>query len=51
VVAHELVHILSKSGNHTRDGVEKAALSGKLLIAPDLQLDAAELEKLHARFH
>jgi hypothetical protein len=48
VLAHELVHMLSKSGAHARSGVEKAALSGKLLIAPDLQLDAADLEKLHA---
>jgi hypothetical protein len=47
VVAHELVHILSKSGSHSKDGVEKSALSGKLLIAPDLQLDAADLDKLH----
>jgi len=48
VLAHELVHMLSKSGVHSRLGVEKAALSGKLLIAPDLQLDAADLEKLRA---
>ena len=48
VLAHELVHMLSKSGAHSRSGVEKAALSGKLLIAPDLRLDAADLEKLHA---
>jgi hypothetical protein len=48
VVAHELVHILSKSGSHAKDGVEKSALSGKLLIAPDLQLDAADLDRLHA---
>jgi hypothetical protein len=48
VLAHELVHMLSKSGVHARSGVEKAALSGKLLIAPDLRLDAADLEKLRA---
>ena len=48
VVAHELVHILSKSGAHAKEGVEKPALSGKLLIAPDLQLDLADLDKLHA---
>jgi hypothetical protein len=50
IVAHELVHILSKSGAHARDGVEKAALSGKLLIAPDLHLDPEDLEKLHKLF-
>lgn len=48
VVAHEVVHILSKSGAHSRYGVEKSALSGKSLIAPDLRLDAADLEKLHS---
>jgi hypothetical protein len=47
VVAHELVHILSKSRAHSRKGLERAALSGKLLIAPDLQLDEADLQKLH----
>jgi hypothetical protein len=47
VLAHELVHMLSKSRAHARSGVEKAALSGKLLIAPDMRLDAADLEKLH----
>jgi len=47
VVAHELVHILSKSSAHARKGLEMPALSGKLLIAPDLKLDAADLEKLH----
>jgi hypothetical protein len=48
VLAHELVHMLSKSGGHARVGIQKSALSGKLLIAPDLQLDAADLEKLRA---
>ena len=48
VVAHELVHMLSKSGAHGRDGVAKATLSGKRLISPKLRLDAVDLERLHA---
>ena len=48
VVAHELVHILTKSGAHAKQGVEKPALSGKLLIAPELQLDAEDLDRLHS---
>ena len=46
VVAHELVHMLSKSGAHGRQGIAKAALSGKRLISPELRLDAADLERL-----
>ena len=33
VVAHEMAHMLAKSGAHTHDGFTKAALSGKSLIA------------------
>jgi len=33
VVAHEVVHILSRSTHHDREGVMKAALSGKYLIS------------------
>lgn len=36
VVAHELIHILRNSKKHDPDGVEKTALSGVELIAPDL---------------
>jgi hypothetical protein len=35
VVAHELIHILRNSKNHDRAGVEKTALSGVELIAPN----------------
>src|SRR4051812_40220396 len=33
VVAHEMVHMLAKSGAHSHDGFTKPALSGKSLIA------------------
>ena len=46
VVAHELVHILTKSGQHAHDGVQKAALSGKQLIAASLPLDAMDVDRL-----
>ncbi len=48
VVAHEVVHILCQSGAHGRGGIAKSALSGKRLISPDLQLDAADLERLRS---
>jgi len=47
VLAHEVVHILSKSGAHGRVGVAKTALSGSQLIAPELRLGAADLERIH----
>jgi hypothetical protein len=34
VVAHELMHMLARSGAHTETGVGRAALSGKRLISP-----------------
>jgi hypothetical protein len=46
VVAHELVHMLTKSGAHARDGVEQTALSGRDLIGPPLKLTREDVEKL-----
>jgi hypothetical protein len=51
VVAHELVHMLTKSGAHANDGVQKAALSGKQLIAHSLPLSAMDVERLRAERH
>jgi hypothetical protein len=48
VVAHELVHILTHSGQHGKTGVQQAALSGKLLIAPELRLSDDDLDRLRA---
>lgn len=47
VLAHELVHMLSKSGAHGREGVARAALSGSSLISPDLRLSPADLERIY----
>ncbi|MGD1071237.1 MAG: hypothetical protein ABSB15_13935 [Bryobacteraceae bacterium] len=46
VVAHELVHMLTKLDQHAREGVEKAALSGRLLIAASLSLSAFDVDRL-----
>jgi hypothetical protein len=48
VLAHEVVHILSKSAVHGHAGVARTALSGSQLIAPELKLGAADLERIHA---
>jgi hypothetical protein len=47
VMAHEVVHILSKSGDHARTGIAKPALSGRQLIAPVLKLNPADLERMY----
>jgi hypothetical protein len=46
VLAHELVHILTRSGNHAREGVGQTALSGKELIGAPLRLSRIEVERL-----
>jgi len=46
VVAHELVHMLTKSEVHAREGTQKAALSGRQLIAASLPLSAIDVDRL-----
>lgn len=46
VVAHELVHMLTKSPEHGKEGVEKPALSGRQLIAAFLPLSAFDVDRL-----
>jgi hypothetical protein len=48
VVAHELVHMLTKSKQHGHEGVEKAALSARQLIAESLPLSAFDIDRLQA---
>lgn len=48
VVAHEMVHMLTKSGRHAHDGVQRAALSGKQLISASLPLSAMDVDRLRA---
>jgi len=49
VVAHELVHMLTKSKQHGREGVEKAALSARQLIAESLPLSALDVDRLQEK--
>jgi hypothetical protein len=49
VVAHELVHILAGSCEHGLEGVHKAALSGRQLIADSLPLSAPDAIRLRQR--
>lgn len=46
VVAHELVHMMTRSVQHAHEGVQKPALSGKQLIDPVLTLSALDVERL-----
>jgi hypothetical protein len=50
VVAHELVHILTKSQEHGREGVAKPALSGRDLISRSLSLSPFDLQRLRQFF-
>jgi hypothetical protein len=51
VVAHELVHMLTKSRQHGKEGVEKAALSARQLIAETLPLSAMDVDRLQQEHH
>jgi len=51
VVAHELVHMLTKSRQHGKEGVEKAALSGRQLISESLSLSALDVDRLQQERH
>jgi hypothetical protein len=46
VVAHELVHMLTKSAAHGKEGVERPALSGRQLIGAFLPLSAVDTNRL-----
>jgi hypothetical protein len=51
VVAHELVHMLTKSELHGVEGVQRPALSGKQLIAASLPLSAFDIDRLIQERH
>jgi hypothetical protein len=46
VVAHELVHMLTRSNRHGAEGVAKASLSGKELIEESLTLSIPDIERV-----
>ena len=51
VVSHELVHMITRSGEHGAEGVEKPALSGSQLITGDLRLSAFDIDRLRQILH
>jgi hypothetical protein len=42
--------MLTKSGEHSREGVQRSALSGKQLIADALPLSALDIDRLRREF-
>jgi hypothetical protein len=46
VVAHELVHMLTRSNRHGSEGVAKASLSGRELIEESLTLSMPDIERV-----
>ena len=46
VVAHELVHMLTRSTQHRSHGLQQPALSPRQLIEPQLSLDAFDVNRL-----
>jgi len=48
VVAHELVHMLTRSGDHARNGVQREALSARDLTGASLTLSKEDLNRLKA---
>ena len=48
VLAHEVIHMLTRSGAHGHGGVTKTMLSGTELIGPELRLEVQDLERIRA---
>ena len=51
VVTHELVHILTGSGHHAEEGVQRAGLSGRRLISPSLGLDPDDVSRIREKLN
>jgi hypothetical protein len=51
VVAHEIVHIITKSPEHSHEGVQKPALSGSQLIADHLKLSDKDVTRIQQDLH
>ena len=49
VLAHELVHILTQSGQHSRDGIAQETLSARQLISETLPLSAEDIVRLREK--
>jgi hypothetical protein len=48
VLAHEMVHMLTKSPAHGRAGVARPALTGSQLVRPELRLMPEDLDRLRS---
>jgi hypothetical protein len=48
VVAHEFVHMFTRSGAHGREGVTEAAISRAGFIASELPLSPEDIQRLRA---
>jgi hypothetical protein len=48
VVAHEVIHILTNSGEHGREGIARPAFSGRQLIEGTLPLMPEDLKRIQA---
>ena len=46
VLAHEVVHMLSGSGTHARDGIAYREFSGRMLLGPELRLQASDFARI-----
>jgi len=46
VVAHELVHMITKSASHGVAGVQRPGLSGRELVEASLPLSAADVDRM-----
>ncbi len=51
VVAHEIVHIITKSPQHSKEGVQEAALSGAQLIEDHLMLSELDVTRIQQDLH
>lgn len=51
VMAHELVHMITKSGDHARSGVQRWALSPRDLTGAALTLSKEDVNRLQSFYH
>ena len=49
ILAHEVVHMLSSSAAHAHDGVAYKELTGRMLIAPVLRLQAQDFSRIRLK--
>ncbi|HBY64151.1 MAG TPA: hypothetical protein DEH78_30385 [Solibacterales bacterium] len=49
VVAHEIYHVIAETLEHGRDGLAKAALSGKELTTPSAQFEPEDAARMRTR--